>query len=336
MASNPAYRMTNKIADDQAHRPPVVTPGEVAGVRFYLDPQPQIEPSDFETKSFLESLLPKLKDALASRGMVSGDRVGAIVVRVQIANLMGPDQVIVSAWAQLGSATANTSWHYAFPGGRANNPDAVAQIAEGLVSVLFTEPKIRDVLAAYKQAPGAAPVDKPAAAALYKEANDLRDAGKSDAALPKYKAAFELGHTPVLGKALAKAYEATGQLLEARDVALAVKTIPEQPSESSLTVTARRDAAALAEAIARRIPRLSLELRGGAPPAVVLLDDRPLPSDAFSHALYSDTNLQCSGPRCSLLVNPGKHVIVTQDANANRHRAEFTIREAEGKTVALP
>jgi hypothetical protein len=164
--------------------------------------------------------------------------------------------------------------------------------------------------------------DMESARQLFKEANDLRDAGNDRDALTKYKAAHALGATPITGLELGRAHVRLHELVEARAVLLGVERISVKPNESARVTKARADSAALAQDLAARIPTLILDIRGIPEGAVasVKVDGFDVPAEALS------------APR---RVNPGQHVIEANLPDGPVAHSSVDLAESESKTVTL-
>jgi hypothetical protein len=162
-------------------------------------------------------------------------------------------------------------------------------------------------------------VQRENAQVLYKAGNDARDAGDMKTAVAKYKSALALVQTPVIALALARAEIAIGQLIEGRQTLLGMSRIPVRPHESTLTTSAREQAAALAAAIEPRIP--SMILRIAPPPGVaapaVKIDGIPVPELAWNEPWK---------------VNPGPHVVVVMVGKATAE-TPFSVVEGESGEV---
>lgn len=157
---------------------------------------------------------------------------------------------------------------------------------------------------------------------LFKQANGLRDTGDLRGALPKYKAAHELGRTPVTGLALAKAYVGVSMLTEARETLLSIANIPTKPNESENTRDARAEAAQLADALYKRIPSLTLFVDGvpEGQSASVTLDGEPVSAVAIGIARR---------------LNPGPHTLVATVGGGPESRASVTLVETEARTLRI-
>ena len=95
--------------------------------------------------------------------------------------------------------------------------------------------------------------------ALYTDAHADQDAGRLPEALEKYKGAFAIAPTPITGIDLAKLHIQLGQLLEGREVLLAVGRLKPKSTESERAKSARIEAEALAEQVRARIPSVTVE-----------------------------------------------------------------------------
>src|SRR5687768_9838148 len=91
--------------------------------------------------------------------------------------------------------------------------------------------------------------DKETARSLMNQGDTARDEQDYRAALKAYEAADAIMRVPTTGLAVARMHEKLGQLLEARDKALAVARIPAGATEPAAFTTARNEAEQLADAI---------------------------------------------------------------------------------------
>ena len=78
--------------------------------------------------------------------------------------------------------------------------------------------------------PNAADLDT--ARGLYVEGLELRDAGKLEMSLARFKAAHALAATPITSLELGRAHTLLAELVEAREVLLSVERMPVQSGES--------------------------------------------------------------------------------------------------------
>lgn len=162
--------------------------------------------------------------------------------------------------------------------------------------------------------------DRESARALMDQGRAADQKGDKKGALAAYKGADAIMHVPTTGVAVANAYVALGQLVEARDQALAVSRIPVEGKEPAVVVQSRKQADELAASLGTRIPTLNIAVK--IPPAFttdVTVDDVVVPYEALV------------APR---RLNPGHHVIVAKAANVER-KAEIDLAERDSKTVTL-
>jgi hypothetical protein len=159
------------------------------------------------------------------------------------------------------------------------------------------------------------------AQALYKDGNDARDAGDMMTAAAKYKNAYALVQTPIIGDALGKAQIAIGQLIEGRQTLIGVGSIPIKPNESERTAAARAEASTLAAQTEARIPTVTIKLvvpAGAAPPSVTI-DGVPVPDVALN---------------APWKLNPGQHTAVAT-LGETKTQSVFNLAEAEARDVPL-
>jgi hypothetical protein len=159
------------------------------------------------------------------------------------------------------------------------------------------------------------------AQALYKDGNDARDAGDMMTAAAKYKNAYALVQTPIIGDALGKAQIAIGQLIEGRQTLIGVGSIPIKPNESARTASARAEASTLAGQTEARIPTVTIKLvvPTGATPPSVTIDGVPVPDVALN---------------APWKLNPGQHTAVAT-LSETKTQSVFNLDEAEARDVPL-
>lgn len=158
----------------------------------------------------------------------------------------------------------------------------------------------------------------------FEDGKKKRDAGDKEGALASFKAADALMNVPTTKLALARAYLALGRLVEARDAAFRVSTIPVEKKEPAPFTDARTASAKMADDLAKRIPQMTISVVGvpSDDEAVVTIDGAAVPAAALS------------APR---KVNPGKHQIVAKLAEREEGSVtkEVTIAEKEDKKIEL-
>jgi hypothetical protein len=153
---------------------------------------------------------------------------------------------------------------------------------------------------------------------LFKQANDLRDAGDLKGALVKYKAAHALGNTPATGLELGRAYVDSGLLVEGRETLLAIDNIPKKPNESERTKTARAEASKLVATLHDRIPSLTVVVDGAANVTpTVTIDGVAIPAAAIG---------------VERKINPGDHVIVVS-VSGREATTNVSLAERDSRTV---
>jgi len=153
------------------------------------------------------------------------------------------------------------------------------------------------------------------------QGNDLRDKNDLKGALQSFQAADAIMHVPSTAIEVAKTEVALGQLVEARDAALAITRVPVKAGEPKPFVEARKDAQAISDDLESRIPSLQITVKNS-PSGVVAnvdVDGVVIPPAALSF------------PR---KVNPGHHV-VTATAGAAHAQAEVDVKEKEAKGVLV-
>lgn len=161
--------------------------------------------------------------------------------------------------------------------------------------------------------------DVTTAKSLVVEGRELRAKGKHSAARDRFKAAWALVPTPIIGMDLAREHEALGELVESRETAIAVTKLPPSSKESDEAKSARADAVKLANDLAARIPGLVITVESLPTGAVVTLDGREIPSATLG---------------VPLKLNPGSHRVALRLGDKERAKT-VALGEGEEKKVAL-
>lgn len=170
--------------------------------------------------------------------------------------------------------------------------------------------------------------DADSAKKLYAEGARL-EATDLPAARDRFKAAFKLRPSPILGIKLGAVHERLGELLEARQVYRRSQSVkPDEfldvgvKEESQNARDARAEAGRKADALERRIPSLTFRLENtpkGAQPKVSI-DETDVPVEALAV------------PRS---VNPGKHVVVVKLEGQAPKRSAFELAEGQTRVVTV-
>lgn len=152
---------------------------------------------------------------------------------------------------------------------------------------------------------------------------DAAMAGKDyNEALKAYQGAQSLIDVPTTALAVAQAQVGLGLYLEARDTALHVERLPAAPNEDEVLAQARKDAAALAADMDKRIPSIEVKVMGTKPDEEfkLTIDGALIPAAAQTL------------PR---RVNPGEHSITVEAKGYATNTS--TIKAPEGdQTIEVP
>jgi hypothetical protein len=157
---------------------------------------------------------------------------------------------------------------------------------------------------------------------LYGQGKQLREKGDYAGAVAKFRQAFQLAATPILGLEICRTEEKLSRLVEAREACLLAARLPTKANESDNTKQARGEAATFAEALKGRIPAIVVTLQGvpaGADPTVTI-DDESVPAATLG------------APR---KVDPGTHHIVAKVGNGPPSSIDVTVKEGETKPASL-
>ncbi|WP_437680805.1 hypothetical protein [Sorangium sp. So ce131] len=157
--------------------------------------------------------------------------------------------------------------------------------------------------------------DRQTARTLLIEGRKKRDAGDVAGARADFQAAHALMRVPTTGLDLARADEALGHLIEARETAYEVVHLPRGAQEPAAFTQARAAAAEMVERLDARIPSLVLHIEG-APAAEVeaRVDGQPIPPAALAY------------PR---KLNPGRHEVVVTAPGFRTERRDVELKDAE-------
>jgi hypothetical protein len=153
---------------------------------------------------------------------------------------------------------------------------------------------------------------------LMQDGRDLRDAGDLKGALQRFLAADQIMHLPPTGFEVANTQAALGQLVEARETLVHVLNIPVSPKEPIQFRQARDKAQALDEALATRIPTVTVIVKNGTN-AKLTIDEVPVPATLVG---------------LPLRMNPGHHVIGASIPTA-RGEAQLDVVENDKKEVVI-
>lgn len=161
--------------------------------------------------------------------------------------------------------------------------------------------------------------DVTTAKSLVVEGRGLRAKGQHAAARDRFKGAWALVPTPIIGMDLAREHVALAELVEGREIAIAITKLPTIPKESDESRSARADAAKLANELAARIPSVVITVAPMPAGATVQLDGGPVPAATLGV------------PR---KLNPGKHEIVVR-VGAKETARTVTLGEGQERAVTI-
>lgn len=167
---------------------------------------------------------------------------------------------------------------------------------------------------------GAAPTDadKARARALLNQGYDLMEQGDPKTAVGKFIEADNLVHYPITALSLARAQNASGELLAARASLQRAIDDPPKPGEPPAFTQARKDATELAKKLDASIPSISVKLVK--PPANV--------------ELRLDGNLFAPPWDQPHKVDPGSHLLAGKAGDTERTRS-VSVAEGEEADVSL-
>ena len=134
--------------------------------------------------------------------------------------------------------------------------------------------------------------------------------------------AYALVKAPTVGTCWGRALEGLGRLIEARDVLVEVAHLPARQDEPAVFTSARDAARTEAEALAKRVPTVTLVVSG--PPEAT-----PLRVAIDGASVRSET------ARLPRKVNPGEHTISVSAPGFEPTTAQVTIAEGEDRRVEV-
>lgn len=164
------------------------------------------------------------------------------------------------------------------------------------------------------------PSDVASAKALVAEGRDRRNSGDHRGAAMKFKAAWAVVRTPIIGLDLVREHLALGQLVEAREVADTVVALPANPKESAEGKSAREESKKISARLATSIPTLVVKTKG-------LAKDTPV-------EVRIDGSVEKHDAQTPMSLNPGKHKVVVLAAGEQRS-TEVVLKENQHSAVTL-
>jgi hypothetical protein len=191
-----------------------------------------------------------------------------------------------------------------------------AVFAAQILALTFTAPAI-----AAGPTSGPTAADKDTARALMAQGAELRDKNDLKGALQSFQAADAIMHVPSTSLEVAKTEAALGELVEARDAALAAARYPLKPGEPKPFIEARKDAQTLSDDLEPRIPSLQITVKNA-------------PSGATPKVDVDGVNIPAAALAFPRKVNPGHHVVTAVAGDAHT-QSEVDVKEREIKGVVL-
>ena len=163
--------------------------------------------------------------------------------------------------------------------------------------------------------------EKETARALMDQGDESFEQKSYAAALKAYAGAHAIMRVPTTAIEVAKAHEALGNLVEARDALLEAIRFPKSSDEPAAYTGARAEAEKRASALGDRIPSIVVKLDG-------------LPQGVEPRVTVDRVALPAAAALLPIKVNPGRHkVLVSSDAT---YDASQDVDVAERQNVVVP
>lgn len=163
------------------------------------------------------------------------------------------------------------------------------------------------------------PSDVASAKSLVIEGRELRAKDDKRAALAKFKAAYALVQTPIIGLDLARSHEAVGELIESREVCVEAARLPVTPKETSEGKKARAECESLAADLVSRIASLTLIVTSDPTPDDVEVDGLAIPIATLGVARK---------------INPGRHTVYVR-VGTREATQDVTVTEGSPAIVRI-
>lgn len=164
--------------------------------------------------------------------------------------------------------------------------------------------------------------DRETARSLMQQGDAAMDRGQYGEALRLFDAANAIMGVPTTALAVARAQQAMGLLVQARDTALAINRYPQSSAEPAPFVQARAAAAKLAAELATRIPAIRVLVAG-------------LPRGATADLQMDGVPLPRATAELPRKVNPGRHVIRGAADSCAPALTSVVVAEGQATTAKL-
>jgi len=166
------------------------------------------------------------------------------------------------------------------------------------------------------------PQEKETARALMDQGDERFEEKGYAAALQAYVGAHAIMRVPTTALEVAKAHEALGNLVEARDALLEAVRYPKSAGEPAAYTTARVDAERHATLLGERIPSVVVKVDG-------------LPQGHDLHVAVDGVALPPAAALLPIRVNPGRHRLVASSDVTHDASKDVELAERQNITVAL-
>ncbi|HHH30092.1 MAG TPA: PEGA domain-containing protein [Polyangiaceae bacterium] len=164
--------------------------------------------------------------------------------------------------------------------------------------------------------------DKETARGLMDLGRQAEANGDYQGAAKAYEGADRIMGVPSTALSLGRAQMQLGKLVAARDALLRAARYPEKPHEPKVFTEARREAQLLAESLGRRIPTLTIQIRG-------------LPEGAEAAVTVDGEPVEAALIGLPRRIDPGTHVVSAKGTGFRDVNREVTLAEEQTETLVL-
>lgn len=166
------------------------------------------------------------------------------------------------------------------------------------------------------------PADRETARALLDEGDRAFAARRYADALSTYLQADRIMNVPTTGVEVSKAYQALGQLVEAKEACRKVLAHPRTASEPAPFTEARNECTTRTQSLTERIPSVTLRIQG-------------VPEGTTPHVTIDGADVLVTAFEMKRRLNPGAHRVVVTAAGYNEVSRPFSVAESATANVDI-